>query len=573
MPANELKGRFDRFQIAQRKAERSENSHGFHKPKFVQRQGEMPPTIPSLPSSPPPNAVDAALTISSLPGHSVSLSKLRTESGLPQNNFLPQDQTSSDDDTQDEDGGVDDSGDEEGDGNTPNPFEPVTTTAPQDQRSITAQSRTIDNPFIPSPTTGQAGTSTSASPYPPTSTEIAPTTSQGILTTGSTFSSSISTGSTSLVPLASGSTGSAAASTTAISASETVSASNHPLAKAAIIVPSLLGAVAAVVAVYLLFRYCNPLKARWAIYRARQGQRLPGEEEDGMASKAAPQMSETYATRTEEARPASTVVTTAPSVTRGTAIALPITTTRAPPPVLVRSGSKNNPPNGAASDRLQRSQSTRSRRSLDDSTAAPPAYSSGGSGTYLSQFNVEEEYAASRSVDGQLRHPNGLANNPPTPVARNAPALAERSEAMSPVPNPPSPRSLTISGLGMMDFPLPPTTPSTAHFSSPTPPESTFNSPRRLRKSITPSESISNVPDSPFPFSPALMPPVPLLNSRWSRNSSSVNGRMMAPEEGKGTSQLRHSAGPGPVDVTILPPLPRSPSPKRSNSSMLSSPS
>ncbi|EXJ54987.1 uncharacterized protein A1O5_12898 [Cladophialophora psammophila CBS 110553] len=498
--------------------------------------------------------------------HGFSPSKLRTESGLPQNNFLPEDQTSSGDDSQDENDG-------EGDGNPPNPFEPVTTTAPQDQRSITAQSMTTDNPFIPSPTTGQAGTSTSASSYPPTSTETATTTSQGLLSTGSTFSSSFATSSTSLVPLASDSTESAAASTTEISANETVSASSHPIAKAAIIVPSLLGAVAAVVAVYLLFRYCNPLKARWAIYRARQGQRLPGEEEDGMASKAAPQMSEAYATRAKEARPASTVVTTAPSVTRGTAIALPITTTRAPPPVLVRSGSKNNPPNGAASDHLQRSQSTRSRRSLHDSTAAPPAYTSGGSGTYLSQFNVEEEYAGSRSVDGQFRHPNGLANNPPTPVARNAPALAERDEAMSTVPNLPSPRSLTISGLGMMDFPLPPTTPSTAHFSTPTPPESNFNSPRRLRKSITPSESISNVPDSPFPFSPALMPPVPLLNSRWSRNSSSVNGRMMAPEEERGTSQLRHSAGPGLVDMTILPPLPRSPSPKRSRSSMVSPPS
>ncbi|KIY00851.1 uncharacterized protein Z520_03517 [Fonsecaea multimorphosa CBS 102226] len=535
MPATNLRGRLDRSKIAPLKAKRSKGSYRFEKPKFVQRQG------------------------------------------LPENNFLPPDPTSSDGDSEnedeDEDEGMDNSSGDEDDSDTPNPFEPTTATGSQYQSSITAPSKTRSHPFPTHSTTSISTTSTSSSAYPPTSTDtIGINTSSGLLSTSSTFPSSFTTSPTEVVPQPDRSTGVATpASTSPVASRETVNASDHPIAKAGIIVPSLLGAVAAVVAAYLLFRYCTPLRARWAVYRARKAQRLPGEEEDGTAPKAAPPMSEAAAGPTL-------------SLARDTAIALPVTARRGPPPTLNRTGSRNNPAHGP--DAAQHGRSQSSTPSLHDYPIRPPAYTSGGYGSHAFQLDVEDgdDDAGPRNTDNALfRHPNGLANNPPTPVSRHHPALATPSsqgpEATSRVPDIPCPpASLRVGGLGM-DFPLPPSTPSAAHFSTPSPPESTFNSPRRLHKSITPSESISNVPDSPFPFSPALLPPIPVLNSRWSHNSSSVNGRTTASteEEERRTAppqqQHRHSAGPGLVGATLSSPRSQVLKMKKSTLSLGSPPS
>ncbi|OQU98842.1 hypothetical protein CLAIMM_04565 [Cladophialophora immunda] len=515
MPATNLRGRFDRSKIAPLKAGRSESSHGVEEPELVQRQA------------------------------------------LPENDFLPRDQTSSDDDSQDEDEGddADDSSGEGDDSDHPNPSQPATATASQGQASLTAPTKTTNHPSTAHSTIGSSAT--------PTSTDIGANGSQGFLPTTSAFPSSFTTSSTSVVPPPNSSTGLAApVSTSPVATSESVSASDHPLSKVAIIVPSLLGAVAAIVAAYLLFRYCNPLKARWAVYRARKGNRLPGEEEDGTAPKAAPQMTEAYTTRTEIAHPPSLHIS-------------PLATTRrAPPPPLVRNGSMNNLGHIAVANQHARSQSN--PQTLPDNTPRPPSYASGGYGARALQLQAEEEEeeeedAGLPNPDPPFRHPNGLANNPPTPVARNRPPTPrQRHEAVSDVPSMPSPSSVAAGGLDL-EFPLPPSTPSgAAHFSTTSPPPgSTFSSPHRLHKSITPSESISNVPDSPFPFSPALMPPMPLLNSRWSHNSSSVNGRTALGEERR-TAQ-RHSADPGLVDAAF--PAPRSPSPKNSSLSLASPPS
>ncbi|OAP60264.1 hypothetical protein AYL99_05266 [Fonsecaea erecta] len=535
MPATDLKRRFDRSKIAPLKAERSEGSYGHEKPELVERQV------------------------------------------LPENNFVPSDQISSDEDSGSEDEGADNSSDEEEDLNNPNPFEPMTSTASRDQTSISTSTTTHKHPFPTRSLTSSSATSTYVSAYPPTSTETGTTPSQGHLSTSSTFPGSFTTSSppTTVVPLAT------SVSTSPIAASEGVSASNHPIAKAAIIVPSLLGAVAAVVAAYLLFRYCTSLKTRWAVYRARRGQRLPGEEEDGPAPQVAPPMSESYTTRTTELTlppplyTASTATPPTPSVAGDPDIAVPVTTRRAPPPLLVRTGSKSTTPaNAAVADQHTRSHS--GTRSLHNDTTLPPAYTLGGHGTHTFQVHVEEDTGARNGEEAPFRHPNGLANNPPTPVARKHPLTPSirGHEPTSPVPSMPSPTCLSVGSRLSMDFPMPPTAPSAAHFSTPSsPPGSTFSPPRRLRKSITPSESISNVPDSPFPFSPALRPPMPppAWTSRWSHNSSSIHGRIATVlAEERCPAPLRHSAGPGLVD-TRLSPL-RSPAPKKISSYSLVAP-
>ncbi|KAH0837195.1 hypothetical protein AYO21_08148 [Fonsecaea monophora] len=489
MPATTLKRRFDRSKIAPLKAERSEGLQGLDNLKLVERQnlpGDNPP--------PPP----------------------------------PEDPLSSDEDDSEDDGASETSG-EEDDVEPLNPFDPRTSTTSQDQASITGPSSTSSTSSVPR--VAHVTTSRSASSSPSTSTEIAPITSQGLLSSTSDLVGSFTTIPTSTVPLPDTSSG--LPSTTSVNpaaASETVRAQDHPVAKVAIILPSLLAGVVAIAAIYLLMRYCTPLKARWAVFRARKGRRLPGEEEDGRLSGVAPQMSEAYATRTEAARPSSLHIDP---------------TAATPAPLLARS--------------LSRTQT------MHDKTAQPPAYTASGLGPHASQLHVED-HAGLRNPIARLSHPNGLANNPPTPVARKHPPLPSQVHIpVNPVPNLPSP--ISVDGRVSMGFPLPPTIPSTPHFPAPSPLESTFSSPRRPRKSVTPSESISNVPDSPFPFSPALMPPMPVWNSRWSHNSSSVNGR--PPPSDEGSAQPQDSSGPGPA-VESVSPVSRSPSLKSTRSSAVS---
>ncbi|KIW66744.1 hypothetical protein, variant [Phialophora macrospora] len=492
MPTDGNLKRFDRSRIAPAKAKRDERSHRVHRLPLVNRQ-----------------------------------------EGIPENSFGPDDETSDDDELNgesDDDG--EDSGDEE-DGNSENPFAPATGTASKSQPSIAATTTTPPNPFEPASARGSVGTSTPAfftTSSTGTQTSISGATSTGLESVTTSASTLLSPNPTTSGLLSTGNTVQAAPVSTTTAVPE---ASNHPIAKAAIIVPSVVGSVAAIAAIYLLFRYCVPLRARWTIYRARRGQRLP-EEEDGMAPTTAPQMTEAYATKTatEASRESlgersipSTPITLAPSFTQGTAVALPMTNTRVPPPVLVRNFSKSN----AQNPRL--GQPTLSRSNSGNGAAAPLE----GYGTYAFNFDISD-YAASGTSDGHQRHPSGLENNPPTPIARKGSVSSDNDEA-DPMPTTPSagPES---EGIGM-NFPLPPTTPSSAHFGPKTPPESVVNyySPPRLRKSITPSESVSNVPDSPFPFSPGLAPPMPAFNSRWSNNSSSVNGRVLAEALNIGPSQ------------------------------------
>ncbi|ETI22779.1 hypothetical protein G647_06855 [Cladophialophora carrionii CBS 160.54] len=508
MPANGSHRRFDRSRIAPVKGEHNERSEWFHRPQHVKRQGEAPPLSAPVPT--PPAPVPQSGPPPYLPPGPPST--LRLPPGTPENNFTPEDDSSDDDelDSESEDeGGID--SDDEDDGVGENPFVPATETATQSQPSIAAATTTSTIPSEPTSATDSVATSTPGAFFTPSS---GPTTTGLASVTAST--SSIGSTTTSDIPAA-------PVSTSNVATIDLPQASNHPIAKTAIIVPSVIGSVAAIAAVYLLFRYCVPLRARWTIYRARRGQRLP-EEEDGMSPTTAPEMTEAYATKTaaeasheslghERSNP-STPITQIPSFTNGTAVALPITNARAPPPVLVRNLSKSN-----AQNPLLLSQPALSRSNSGTRAGAPPE----DYGTYASNFNLSD-YAASHTPEpGHQRHPSGLENNPPTPVAAKGPGLSNQNKGAA-MPVIPSVVGSAESEVGTT-FPRPPSTPSAAHFGPKTPPESEVNySPRRLRKSITPSESVSNIPDSPFPPSPGLMPPMPVLNSRWSADSSSVNG-------------------------------------------------
>ncbi len=559
MPSSGLRRRIDKARTFSPRDKQDHRTRRSHRPQHVNRQGEVPPPSVSFPT--PPSS-------SSRPGPppffpSVSPPALRPPLGVPDNDFAPGDDTSDDDGGDSE--GEDNFGDE-GDGKTENPFAPTGSTPSQPQESIAA-STTTSNPFasdlinsiasstqITAPSTASTTIATSMSTgqfyQTPTDTALA-----GTYTAYSTTLASSGLNAASNTVLA------APASTSTIPSLDVPQASNHPIAKAAVVVPAVFGSVAAIAAIYLLFRYCTPVRARWAIYRASRGQRI-SEEEEARTPATAPQMTQVYATNTvdtsrgssEQLSLPSTPITPATSIFRGTAVALPITTTRVPPPVLVRNFSKRAPQNSPPD------QAIFSRSNSGNAEAAP----SEEYGTYAFNFNVAE-YATSESSNGHSRHPSGLENNPPTPVARKAIVISHLDGADA-MPNVNSIGSGSELGI----FPLPPATPLAAHFRPETPPESMVNySPQRLRKSITPSESVSNIPDSPFPMTPGLMPPVPILNSRWSNNSSSVHGGLLAEAMNMGPGQSGDmGVGPNGRPLSRFPSLQSSSSPVRGTSKL-----
>ncbi|KAJ9609667.1 hypothetical protein H2200_005995 [Cladophialophora chaetospira] len=622
MSASRLRRRLEGARTFRHRDERGGSSHRYRTLRHVKRQGEVPPPLgpkpppPPSPGSPPAPPGPAPPAPSSRagpppappPGPPPLAPKeppLKPPPGILDNGFAPGEETSDDDDSDHEDGGT-----------TVNPFAPATAAVPETQLSITASMDTF-NPFTPASSTDAFGTSdpgiffSSTSREPQTSTtndgSSISTVSQAshsddrftILTVSETSSftdqssaytvSETSTPNdhyspsttieatytptaimppTTIAPSWTSVTGSmlpmASATTSMAPGVALPEASGHTHAKAAVVVPSVFGSVAAVAALFLLLRYCTPIRARWAIFLAGRRQRLP-EEEDAVTQTASPPMVESYATRTAVAyrNPASLYPsssdpssdpsrpnTATTSVSRGTAIALPVTSTRVPPPILIRNFSKTLPQNpragqailpqndgGDGSKNPPAGQPVRvlSRNEVRDSAAvaSSAAVPSNDRGTYSFNFNGPD-YATARprEPDGYLkrhsRHPSGLENNPPTPVAPKV-SLASSPEEADPMPNL---NILSIgSGSGIGMFPLPPSSPSTAHFGPGTPPESVvdYHEPQRgVRKSITPSESISNVPDSPVTLGGSLMPPLPNRGERWSYNSASTRSRRLA---------------------------------------------
>ncbi|KAJ4523674.1 hypothetical protein HRR83_000321 [Exophiala dermatitidis] len=337
------------------------------------------------------------------------------------------------------------------------------------------------------------------------------------------------------------------ASTSSGSSNPTVESSKSSPNIAAIVIASLLGAASIGAILYLLLRYCKPLKARISMLRARNGQRLS--EEDGTTPRRAiTEMSQTdtclgagnprgclpNAPSNEATLPAPPYVRSVSTNVPGIFIRSPQSSSRG----IVQNADADNPFTDEAS--LSRSNSDGSMRSTAD--ARLKTAGAGGLPTHNSDFTLADYMAARMSISARS-HPGGLSNNPPTILGSDdggdddyneerVKAQPSKTGGQLSLPNPSHPE-LSIPCAAQLK-PISPLTPL-PYFSTPSPrPESgsVITSPGsqyqpRIRKSITPSDSVSNAPYSPSPFPMELMPPtLPAgMNSRWSRNSSSVNGR------------------------------------------------
>lgn len=443
------------------------------------------------------------------------------------------DETSSDEsgldgESDSEDG--DDSSDEEEEIEHPNPFATSHVSGTGAQTTISATT-VSDNPFA------TAAAVTAPPSAASTSTVTASATSQNLVqatTTGAAADSN--------APVASSSGG-------------------QPKHTTAIALGSVLGILSVAVAAYLLFRYCTPIRNRVERYRGRKGSKLPGEE-DGVSPQQlgggmvqSGELTAMNAFRYSKA--ASSIATPAPTYTRDIAIAMPITSTRAPAPISIHSGSRDDDPENPFSDYAR----TLSRNNTNKSVRKQPSVQSSGAsnydnsrpttdmlhepGTYAFNFNFDD-YRMS-GID--IRR-SALTNNPP--FATSGPGATSNTHSNS-VKRSVDPYTSGIgSGLGIDVTNSP--TPKPASFSIPYSPPSEVATPRtqympRQRQSITPSESVSNAPYSPLPFPAGLMPAMPAMNSRWSKNSSSVWTR---PVDDKGVSMPESP----PRVVTRPPPLP-----------------
>nr|KAK5434783.1 hypothetical protein LTR18_010278 [Exophiala xenobiotica] len=359
-----------------------------------------------------------------------------------------------------------------------------------------------DNPFLP-----ELSMTSSGMPASATSME-----SMVTAPAASSIYASSTSAANAIETTASNSPSLAAATATATSVASTTT--NQPAANkvhthssmnltAAIAVVSILGAICVAATAYLLFRYCTPLRVRLAAYRNRRGQRLSGEE-DGRAGPAMMQVgSPTHA----GGRPRQLALASTPNLL-SEKLQNPFTDQV---PLALSDVSSDGPT---------------LRQDSIPSTKSPPTWASSDTETTYPADTILEEYkSSSRLSDGPVIHPTGLANNPPTPVAGNKRPKLGRAPGNVPTPLMPAP----IAGLNIRESV---STPSPADFPAPTPPESVIDSPMSLyrsHRSITPSESASNAPFSPLPFPAGLMRAMPTgvgVDSRWSRNSSSINGRM-----------------------------------------------
>lgn len=388
--------------------------------------------------------------------------------------------------------GEDESSDEEEEDENANPFASgqVNGTATRASISATDTATITDNPFaiVTATPTSETGTTTlSAKP-----------TSQNLVQSTAT-----------------------AGASAADSEMPSVSSGGGEKHTTAIALGSVLGVLSVVIGAYLLFRFCAPVKARVASFRGRRGTRLLEEESGiprGQLGGGMVQSGEFAAmNRFRYSKAASSIATPAPSYTRDVAVAMPITSARAPAPISIRSSSRDDDPRNPFSDHaksVSRNTSQRSyrsqQRSIRNSGASdydnprPTTDMLGEPGTYAFNFSFDD-YRNSGTEVG----PTGLTNG--TPSATSRPGANSRSNSVkrSIAPYPPS----LGSGLGIESIP----------YASP----SEAATPRtqympRQRYSVTPSESVSNAPYSPLPFPAGLMPSMPGMNSRWSKNSSSV---------------------------------------------------
>ncbi|KAK5052626.1 hypothetical protein LTR84_002491 [Exophiala bonariae] len=438
------------------------------------------------------------------------------------------DETSSDESGEDGESdseGEDDSSDDEEENENANPFASRQTsgTATRATLSTTGTTTITGNPFAIVTATPTSGASTTMVTANPTSQNFV----QSTATAGAQADSEMS--------------------------SVSRGGENHTTA---IALGSVLGVLSVVIGAYLLFRFCAPVKARVASFRGRRGTRLLGEEggmPQGQLGGGMVQSGEFAAmNRFRYSKAASSIATPAPSYTRDIAVAMPITSARAPAPISIHSASRDDDTNNPFSDRarsMSRNNSQRSyrsqQRSIRNSGASdydnprPTTDMLGEQGTYAFNFSFDD-YRNSGTEIGPTRLTN---STPPATSGRGANSRSN-SVKRSIAPYPPG----LGPGLGIESIP----------YASP----SEVATPRtqympRQRYSVTPSESVSNAPYSPLPFPAGLMP----VNSRWSKNSSSVWAK---PTE---VSQADLPAVPTRV-VSRPPPLPLS---VRSSTSSLSS--
>ncbi|KEF59683.1 uncharacterized protein A1O9_04529 [Exophiala aquamarina CBS 119918] len=449
------------------------------------------------------------------------------------------DETSSDEsslDGESDSEGEDDSSDEEEESEDANPFAAsrVSGTGARTTISATTTTTMSDNPFATAAVTAtlsyEPGTSTLTSS--PTSQKLVQATATGV-----------------------------AADSDAPAASSSGGQSKHTTAVA---LGSVLGVLSVAVAAYLLFRYCAPIRNRVARYRGRKGSKLP-REEDGVPpqnlGRGVAQSGDFAATNAHRySKAVSSIATPAPSYTHDTAIAVPITSTRVPAPVSIHPGSRDDDPENPFSDyarTLSRNNTNKSSRSKqpyvqnsgasDYETSRPTTDMLDEPGTYAFNFNFDDY-----RLSGTDLRQSALTNNP---LFATSGSGATNNSLSNSVKGSADPYSSGIgSGLGI-DVPTSPGTPKPATFSIPYAPPSEVATPRtqympRQRQSITPSESVSNAPYSPLPFPAGLMPALPAaMNSRWSKNSSSVWARTV---DDKGVDLPESPA----KAVTRPPPLP-----------------
>ncbi|KIW57084.1 hypothetical protein PV05_05685 [Exophiala xenobiotica] len=383
-----------------------------------------------------------------------------------------------------------------------------------------------DNPFLPELSMTSSGMATSATSME--SMVTAPAASSIYASSTSATSAMETTALNSPSLAAATATGTSAASTTTNQPAAKVHTHSSVNLTAAIAVVSVLGVICVAATAYLLFRYCTPLRVRLAAFRNRRGQRLSGEEDgDG----AGPTMMQVGNPTLAGARPRQLALASTPNLL-SEKLQNPFTDQV---PLALSDVSSNGPT---------------LRQDSIPSTKRPPTWASSDTETTYPANTILEEYVSPRQSDGTLVHPSGLANNPPTPVAGKRPKL-RRTPGNVLTPLMPAP----VAGLNIRESV---STPSPADFPAPTPPESVIDSPMsqyRSHRSITPSESASNAPFSPLPFPAGLMRAMPVgvgVDSRWSRNSSSLNGRTT---EMARNSPPRRGSGDGAVPLPPRLPL------------------
>lgn len=572
MPTNKPARLFDRSKIAPLKREPSERLYDFDIVKLLRRQLGPPasqppqppqpaPVTPPTPPPPPPPASPPAsgngprqlgpapasfIADPQAPAPAPGPGPSPAKAGDPPKSTSPPD-----DETDSESESEDDSSDEEEEPDDDNPFRPNTSSAASTQSRPSA---ILGNPIASTLTVQSFST---RSRMPATSmtsssfeSSVTPTASSSATSIDSPTTTDTSTLTASL-EISTTSAGMSPVSTMASNPKPETDTSGSPMNTTAIIVSSILGTVAVVAGLYLLFRYCTPLRSRVAEYRGRRGQRLPGEEEDGAGSPRTRALGMSETTAGAIAAPV-TVAAPLPSYSRTTAARIippPLTIPTTGPP-----GEKNS-----FSDQvpLSRSDSSGSNRRLPrggglhistvstNDASILPRYTSKmlDGNAKLSTFDfpfVEQNAttaaaaatAAGASGSGPSNiprhpHPSGLTNNPPSRSSLHASALKEANKDFS-QPTIPLPADFEKALALHMPVPSPgtgtgtPTTPSPAHLTSapaPVPAVSTpipaaiitpsmTDSPRsqykyqsqygpRMRQSITPSESASNTPASP----------------------------------------------------------------------------